>query len=96
MDSPSMGETQYEVTHMLSRHETLKALFAILEQANLADTDQALHWQDKRHVNADDLFGHVRDAIESIEPGLVEQWVQSGEVYLASPYYDYDSPVVIR
>ena len=63
-----MGETQYEVTHMLSRHETLKALFAILEQAYLADTDQALHWQDKRHVNADDLFGHVRNAIEAIEP----------------------------
>ena len=75
---------------MLSRHETLKALFTILEQANLADTDQALSWQRKRHAHGDHLYGHVRDAIEAIEPGLVEQWAQSGEVYLASPYYRYE------
>ncbi len=81
---------------MLSRHETLKALFAILEQANLADTDQALDWQRERHAHGDDLFGHVRDAIEAIEPGLVERWAATGYVYLASPYYDDDSPVVIR
>ena len=64
---------------MFTKNATLKALFTILEQANLADTDQALDWQRKRHARCDHLYGHVRDAIEAIEPGLVERWAETGE-----------------
>tara|TARA_R110000824_G_C14807115_1_gene635128 strand:+ start:100 stop:342 length:243 start_codon:yes stop_codon:yes gene_type:complete len=64
----------------MTKQKTLAHLFAILAQANLADTDQADAWQEKKMcLQRGGLFGFIYFAIEEIEPGAAEYWCNSGE-----------------
>ena len=62
---------------MMTKQETIRTLIDILAQANLSDTPEAMDWQDPSHAST--LYGHIRAAIELIEPGRVAQWAINGE-----------------
>lgn len=62
---------------MMTKQETIRTLIDILAQANLSDTSQAMDWQDPSHART--LYGHIRAAIETIEPGRADQWATNGE-----------------
>jgi len=62
----------------MTKQETLSHLFAILTQANLADTEHAAEWQ--REEMASGLYSLIHSAIEAIEPCAAEYWANTGEI----------------
>jgi len=68
----------------MTKQETLTQLFAMLTQANLADTEQAADWQRKEMCHQSDLYGFLHSAIEAIEPGAAEHWACTGETTATS------------
>ena len=66
----------------MTKQETLNHLFAILTQANLADTDLADAWQDEKMCSG--LYGFIHSAIEAIEPGAAKYWACTGETNFAA------------
>jgi len=60
---------------------TIRNLFAILAQANSADTDEALPWQHPRDTSNFGLYGCIRFALVAIAgEEIVTHWEESSEI----------------
>lgn len=65
---------------MTTQQETIDLLMEMIKQANLADTDQRMDWQDPSMARSSDLFGHLVAAIRAIGGGdRFDRWVESGD-----------------
>jgi len=64
--------------------ETIKQLFDLLAQANLADSDNKQSWQVAGDAGMNGFYGAVREAILAIAgKQIVSNWAETGEVDLA-------------
>ena len=65
---------------MKTQQQTIDLLMELIKQANLADTDQRMDWQDPKMARSNDLFGHLVAAIRAIGGGdRFDHWVESGD-----------------
>lgn len=65
-------------------HETIKQLFALLAQANLADSNSKQSWQVAEDAETNGFYGAVREAILAIAgKQIISNWAETGEVDLA-------------
>ncbi len=64
-------------------HQTIKALFGLLAQANLADSDSdhKQQWQRAWDASQREYFGHVADSIISIAgQDIYDHWCNTNEI----------------
>lgn len=60
--------------------ETIEQLFNLLEQANMADSDQAQAWQLATDAGMAGAYGYIRQAIVEIAGyEIVNHWAATGE-----------------
>lgn len=61
----------------------LLMLFDLLKQANAADTEHRLDWQEPQDASSRHFYGHIQKAIESIAgTEITEEFAKSSEVDL--------------
>lgn len=61
--------------------ETIRSLFAILSQANKADSEYAEPWQKANDASQSEFYGRINEAIKSIaSPAIVEHWCETNEI----------------
>jgi hypothetical protein len=64
---------------------TVLALFAILEQINLADTESAESWQLPTDSRGDDLYGVILCALQTLGIDTEQSWTHLGIIYPENP-----------
>lgn len=67
----------------MNYEETIHHLFALLELANLGDSDIAEHWQheDDPYQHPKYFYGAIHNAIEAIAgPEILEHWCTTSEI----------------
>lgn len=64
-------------------HQTIKTLFDLLDQANLADSDsdEKQQWQRAWDANQREYFGHIANSIIAIAgQDIYEHWCYTNEI----------------
>jgi hypothetical protein len=63
---------------------TVRTLFAMLTQANAADTAERKGWQVAPDASSFGYFGHLRDALKEIAgEAIFDHWCDTNEIDMA-------------